>query len=240
MAPSLPVVGEFFIFSLDPVASFDVFNDDPILVEDCKELKARCKKYIGCCIEWAGFPFVGRRVPIQVAMVSRGLFDYPPDHINTEMTIPIAPATKHGLKRRPLHCDPALPWSEDCYFSTLDLNFFKVKYLEPDFRPRGKFALMPRQQGMAIITQREYDLEWQHARWDAVDSGGLATDVPPIGPSPDDGEHGFNKWWKKMMLQEDEVTVADQTKTPGVDSVSAASSLPMSTLNCLNFTTACG
>ncbi|KAF7374489.1 hypothetical protein MSAN_00333300 [Mycena sanguinolenta] len=70
---------------------------------------------------------------------------------------------------------------------------------------------------MAIINQRDYDLEWQHAIWDAVDSGRSAN-VPPIGPLSDDDDHGFNKWWKKMILQEDEVTVVDQTKTAVVDS----------------------
>ncbi len=45
---SLPLIGEYFVFELDPVASIAPF-EDPIATKACEEM--RNKQYLACVIE---------------------------------------------------------------------------------------------------------------------------------------------------------------------------------------------
>lgn len=50
MAPHLPVLGEYFVFKLNPSQTLNLILDDPEVAAACEALGARCKRYIGCCI----------------------------------------------------------------------------------------------------------------------------------------------------------------------------------------------
>lgn len=48
--PRLPLIGEYFIFSLDARTTCQSILDDPDVASGCEAIEAKGKMYIGCCL----------------------------------------------------------------------------------------------------------------------------------------------------------------------------------------------
>lgn len=112
-------------------------------------------------------------------MVSRGLVAYPKGFVTEDMSIPILPTVHHPRGRKPLIVDPPLPW-DNCYHCTLAMMMVRVLYRERDVRPRGKYALMPRQQRCILELQEADDGKWREKLIDMDRTGGTDFEPEPI------------------------------------------------------------
>lgn len=214
MAPHLPVFGEYFVFKLNPTQTLNLILDDPEVAKECEALGARCKKYIGCCInvrisflvhtssysctpQWTGIPVEGTLFPFEMSMVSRGLVAYPRNYVTQDMSIPILPTTHHPRRRKPLVVDPPLPW-DNCYHATTATMIVRVLYREPDFRPRGKYALLPHYQTSILEFQKTDDDQWRQKLLYMDETGGTDFEPPPI-----EDQEGIEEFYESLKAELD-------------------------------------
>ncbi|KAK0466079.1 uncharacterized protein EV420DRAFT_1709831 [Desarmillaria tabescens] len=122
----LPQFGEYFTFTLDPVASLKSLNDDEVN-EACKALGTG-KTYVASVINLLSFPVPGAEyVSVALTLVSKGLPEALPDSfITPDMSVAILPNTSNPLSRPPLEPSVPLPWS-DCYHPTQSMMTCRVK-----------------------------------------------------------------------------------------------------------------
>ncbi|KAF9038913.1 hypothetical protein BDZ89DRAFT_1156985 [Hymenopellis radicata] len=160
LAMPVPLIGEYFVFELDPVASIATF-EDPIATKACEEMHN--KQYLACVIEWpGGIPVVDYPFALDVMLVStRGMVSGTEDDLLPEMSCPILPnSSPHPLEREPVDCTPPLPWP-DCFHPTLARTTVRVQYETHDTRDHGKYRLVPGVEVVHLIELNEHDAEWR-------------------------------------------------------------------------------
>ena len=132
-----------------------------------------------------------------MSIVSRGLVAYPTTFVTEDMSIPIFPTTHHPRGRKPLVVDPPLPW-DNCYHTTPAVLLVRVLYRDPDIRPRGKYALMPRYQTSILRFQQTHDDQWREKLCDMHETGGTDFEPPPI-----EDQEGIEEFYESLKTELD-------------------------------------
>ncbi|KAK0473076.1 hypothetical protein IW261DRAFT_1611299 [Armillaria novae-zelandiae] len=122
----LPQFGEYFTFTLDPVASLKSLNDAEV-TEACKALGSG-KAYVASVINLLSLPVPGAEyVSVALTLVSKGLPEgLPESFITPDMSVAILPNTSNPLSRPPLEPSVPLPWSY-CYHPTQSMTTCRIK-----------------------------------------------------------------------------------------------------------------
>ncbi|VDB91445.1 unnamed protein product [Peniophora sp. CBMAI 1063] len=130
----MPLVGDFVVFSIDPVAS--VAHLDKVARQAAK--KIRTHRHVGLVMMMQGLPMDDDPVnAFTFAFLRKGLPPTAPPGSFADLCIPALPNTFHPTVTEPLRPIHPLPW-DDCYISaTDDLGFrnLRVKTTSRDYTP---------------------------------------------------------------------------------------------------------
>lgn len=207
---SLLQAEEYFVFSIDPVASVADLDDEEAtaaaqklkpgrytgLVMDVRQtISFPQSKIANTGSQWAGGPpIVGLDYAVDVLLVSHGLPQVPATFLRPEMSYPIAPnAVTHPLGREPITCDPPLPWT-NCFHPTWARTVLRFPYDIKDPRTKGDYVLSPGAQVIDLEDAGGEDREW---------SLEIQEDECKLDPSPSEHDSKNSFIFKSFLPDED-------------------------------------